>query len=129
MRALRGATTVVQNNKDEILSEVSELILQMIEKNSVHKDDIVSIIFSMTPDLDAVFPAQAARQLGLTDVPLMCFAEIDVKDSLEKCIRIMINFLTNKNNKDLIHVYLNKAVELRPDLVIGDGDEKNQDCD
>ena len=123
MRALRGATTVIQNSSEEILKEVALLITELIKKNSIDKEDIVSMIFSMTSDLDAVFPAQAARELGMTEVPLMCFSEIDVKGSLEKCVRIMIHFQTNKKNSDLIHVYLNNAAILRPDLVSGENNE------
>ena len=80
-------------------------------------EDVISIVFTVTRDLDAAFPAVAARQIGLTDIALMCMNEISVPGSLEKCIRVMIHFNTDKSNSEIKHVYLNRARILRPDLV------------
>jgi len=126
VRAVRGAITVEKNKKDMILDAVKELLSKMLKENGLKHDDIISIWFTMTSDLNAVFPAKAARELGLTDVALMCANEIDVKNSLKKCIRIMISFNTEKNHSGLKHVCLKKAVSLRPDLVKGEIDEKDQ---
>jgi len=126
VRAVRGAITVEKNKKDMILDAAKELLSKMLKENELKHDDIISIWFTMTSDLNAVFPAKAARELGLTDVALMCANEIDVKNSLKKCIRIMISFNTEKNHSGLKHVYLKKAVSLRPDLVKGEIDEKDQ---
>ena len=78
---------------------------------------MVSMIFTLTPDLDAVFPAKAARLMGITDVPLMCMSEIPVKGALEKCVRVLIYLNTDKKKEEINHVYLKGAVKLRPDLV------------
>lgn len=116
VRAIRGATTVSNNDKSEILSETKKLLEKIIEKNNISKDDIISIIFTATKDLDAVFPAVAAREIGLNDVALMCMNEIDVPESLEKCIRVMFHINTDKDNIKIHHIYLNKSKVLRPDL-------------
>ncbi len=116
VRAIRGAITVPENTKDSILEGTRELLDEIINKNNIKKDDIISIIFSMTNDLNAVFPAVAARELGLTDVPLMCSNEINVPGSLKSCIRILLHLNTDKANSDMNHVYLKDAVALRPDL-------------
>jgi len=80
-------------------------------------DDIASIIFTATSDIDAAFPAAAVREIGIVDIPLMCMKEIDVENSLEMCIRVLIHFNTNKSNNELCHIYLKNATRLRPDLV------------
>ncbi|HHV28883.1 chorismate mutase [Acetivibrio mesophilus] len=116
VRAVRGATTVANNNADEILSETQRLLCEMAQRNELKEDDIISIIFTLTKDLDAVFPAIAARNIGWTSTALMCMNEIDVPGSLEKCIRIMMHVNTDKDKKDIKHVYLNGAKVLRPDL-------------
>ncbi len=116
VRAIRGAITVPENTRDYILEGTRELLDEIINRNNVNKDDIISIIFSMTNDLNAVFPAVAARELGLTDVPLMCSNEINVPGSLKNCIRILLHLNTDKANSDINHVYLKDAVALRPDL-------------
>jgi chorismate mutase len=128
VRAIRGAITVEKNSEDMILDATKELLSRMLKDNELNQDDIISIWFTMTLDLNAVFPAKAARELGLTDVALMCTNEIDVKNSLKKCIRIMISFNTGKSLSQLHHIYLKKAVSLRPDLIKGEIDEKDQHC-
>ncbi len=114
--AIRGATTVVTNNEQEILEATAELLEKMTEQNGITAEDIISIIFSMTKDLDAVFPAVAARRLGFIHTAMMCTNEIDVPGSLTKCIRVMMHINTEKKNGELKYIYLRDARSLRPDL-------------
>src|SRR5690554_1001455 len=90
VKAIRGATTVEENTEISIINGTKELLEEIVKKNNLPEKNIISALFTMTRDLDAVFPAKAARLLGWTDTPLMCSSEIDVKGSLEKCIRVMI---------------------------------------
>ena len=116
VRAIRGAITVPENTKEAILGGTKELLLEILKRNDIKTDDLISIIFTMTNDLNAVFPAVAAREIGLTDVPLMCTNEIAVPGSLNNCVRILLHFNTEKTNNDLVHIYLKGASVLRPDL-------------
>jgi len=115
-RGVRGATTVKSNDREEILTETRQLLALMIRQNGIEAKDVASAIFSSTHDLDAEFPAFAARQLGWMDVPLLCTNEIDVPNSLRKCVRILVNWNTDKPQSDVRHIYLRAAVKLRPDL-------------
>lgn len=117
VRAFRGAITVAGNDKEEILSATAELYDEMVKKNSLDSKDFVCMFFSLTPDLDAVFPARAVRERGVTNVPLMCMAEIPVDGALEKCVRILLLSNSDKSLEEIKHVYLRDAVKLRPDLV------------
>ncbi len=117
MRAIRGAITVENNNADEILAATKELMEEIFKLNPEATKDMVSMIFTLTPDLDAVFPARAARLMGITNVPLMCMSEIPVAGALEKCVRALIYVNTDLGLDDINHVYLKGAVALRPDLV------------
>ena len=116
IRGIRGATTVEENSKDVILAETRKLIHQIIEKNQLNKEDIASIFFSLTHDLDSTFPALAARELQLTYTPLLCFNEIAVPGSLEKCIRILMHVNLETKQEDIKHIYLNRAAALRPEF-------------
>ena len=116
LRALRGATTAVANERDAILSATRELLEALLERNSVDADQIVSIMFTSTQDLDAEFPAVAARSLGIADVALMCAAEIAVPGSLPRCIRVLMHLYSPLDYGSLRHVYLGEARELRSDL-------------
>ena len=116
-RALRGAITVEENTAEKIIPATRELLKQMIQANQIATEDLVSIIFTLTHDLNAVFPAEAARSLGWKDLPLLCCQEIAVPGSLPRCIRVLIHFNSKKKAEALKHVYLRKAVNLRPDLV------------
>lgn len=116
VRALRGAITSENNTAEDIGKNTIALLEELISQNSIKKEDIVCIIFTLTDDLDAQFPAVAARKIGLTDVPLLCMKELNIKDGLSKCIRIMIQFNTEKSNMDLQHVFMKDAKILRPDL-------------
>ena len=115
-RGVRGATSVEENSREAILRGARQLLALMIRCNNIEADDVGSAIFSVTPDLDAEFPAFAVRQLGWLEVPLLCTNEIAVRDSLPRCIRILINWNTNKSQKDITHIYIKDAVQLRPDL-------------
>ena len=115
-RGVRGATTVEENSREAILSCTRQLLALMIRRNGIESEDVASAIFSVTPDLDAEFPALAARQLGWLDVPLLCTNEIRVPDSLPHCVRILINWNTHKPQKAIAHIYIKEAIQLRPDL-------------
>ena len=115
--AIRGATTVNSNNKEEILKETSILIETIISKNNLSTEDIISICFTMTKDLDAVYPAVAVRELlNISDTPLLNYEEKYIKGSLEKCIRVMVNVNSDKSKNEVKHIYLNEAKRLRPDI-------------
>ncbi len=113
-RGMRGATTVDHNNQAEILAATSELLQLMMHQNDLVVEDIASVIFTVTEDLDAVFPALAARQMGWNGVALMCMREIPVPDSLGKCIRVLLHVNTTRSASDIQHVYLREAASLRP---------------
>lgn len=113
-RGIRGATTVKRNDKDEILAATKELLQLLIEKNQLQPDDVASAIFTVTEDLDADFPALAARMLGWTEVALICTREIPVPGSLGKCIRILLHVNTERSAAEMQHVYIKGAVSLRP---------------
>jgi chorismate mutase len=115
-RGIRGATTVDNDTVDDILRASKELLQMMIDANGVKPEDVACAIFTTTSDLDAAFPATAARQLGWTDVPLMCSKEIDVPGSLKGCIRILILYNTEKSADDIVHIYVKGASDLRSGL-------------
>lgn len=119
VRALRGATTVEANDAEQIIAETGALLGKIVEENHLDIDDIISVIFSVTEDLDAAFPAVAARRLGWNQTALMCTNEIKVPGSLKSCIRVMLHINTEKGNAELKHVYLKEARALRPDLSSG----------
>lgn len=115
-RGLRGATTVEVDDVDAILSATRELMIALIEANDINEDDVASAIFTTTPDLTAVYPARAARELGWTQVALMGCQEMDVPNGLKKCIRVLIHWNTPKANSELKHIFLRGSAVLRPDL-------------
>ena len=117
VRAIRGATTAEENTREAIIDATLELLGVIEEKNDLKRADAISIIFTVTSDLTAVFPAAAAREMGLTFVPLLDMAAPAIDGSLEKCIRIMIHINTDKPKEEINHVYLRGAKVLRPDLV------------
>ena len=114
--ALRGATTFAEDTKAEIETKTQELVRQMLERNSIAHDDLVSIIFTATDDLTAEFPATAARALGLGDVPLLCARELGIGYAMKRTIRVMMHFYGEQTRSDLHHVYLEGARTLRDDL-------------
>ena len=114
-RGVRGATTVTENTADAILTATRELLYAIVQSNKVHPDDIASVYFTTTVDLDATYPALAARQLGWIDVALLCGHEMNVPGSLPLCIRVLIHWNTTRTAKEINHVYLRDAKSLRPD--------------
>ena len=114
-RGIRGATTVEENTTEGILSATRELLFIMIRANGIDVDDVASAIFTTTRDLDATYPALAARQLGWYDAALLCGHEMEVPGGLERCIRILLHWNTTRGPDDLVHVYLRDAKNLRPD--------------
>ncbi len=113
--ALRGATTVDANDREKILAATEELLREILDRNALSTDDVVSCIFSMTEDLDAEFPAVAARTLGFNQVPLLCTREIPVPGALPQVIRILMHFYADPAHEPK-HVYLREAAKLRTDL-------------
>jgi chorismate mutase len=116
LRGIRGATTVDANTKEEILRATDELLSALIEANNIRSDDVASVFFSTTSDLNAEFPAVAARQMGWSHVALMCGHEMNVPGSLPMCLRITMHVNTAKPQDQVQFVYLRGARALRPDL-------------
>lgn len=116
VRGIRGAVTAAENTKQAIREATKELLKLMVKENEIESEDIVSVIFSVTPDLNAGFPAEAARELGWKAVPLLCTTEIPVPGSLEKCIRVLMHAYVARTQSEVRHIYLGEAVKLRPDL-------------
>ncbi len=117
MRGIRGATTVDANTQEAILAASKELLTALIDANDVHVDDVASVFFSTTPDLNAEFPALAARDMGWSQVALMCAHEMSVPGSLPMCLRILMHVNTSKAQRDMQFIYLRGARVLRQDLV------------
>ncbi len=116
VRALRGATTVEHNDAEEIAEATRELLTAMIASNELDVDDVISVLFTTSPDLTAAFPAAAARGLGFQTVPLICASEIDVPGAKPRCIRIMMHTYSTRTRAEMRHVYLRDAQNLRDDL-------------
>jgi len=116
VRGVRGATTCDGNREDEILAATRELLEYLVKANDMRPEDIASAILTVTPDLDAAFPAKAARQMGWSRVPLMCAQEIAVPGALPRCIRVLVHWNTEKAQSEIVHGYLRGATSLRPDL-------------
>jgi chorismate mutase len=115
-RGVRGATTVEANAREEILRGTRQLLALMVRQNGIEPADVASAIFTTSPDLNAEFPALAARQIGWLDVPLMCTHEMGVPGAIQRCVRIMLNWNTDKPQHEIKHVYIKDAERLRPDL-------------
>ena len=116
IRGIRGAITIDKNSRKEILAATGQLLSQMVKANQVAIDNLASIIFSVTADLNAEFPARAARALGWGSVPLLCTYEIAVPGSLKKCIRILMHVNTPKKQKQMKPIYLKGAARLRKEF-------------
>ncbi len=114
-RGIRGATTVSENTKEAILEATREMLYIIIRANNIRPDDVASAYFTTTVDLDATYPALAARQLGWYDAALLCGHEMQVPDGLDRCIRVLIHWNTTLRADDIVHVYLRDASSLRPD--------------
>lgn len=116
VRALRGATTVDADTAAQITERVQTLITTMLDRNGAAKDDLISVLFTATDDIRSMFPATAARGVGLGDVPLICARELDIEDATPRCIRVLMHLNTERSRADLHHVYLEGARGLRDDL-------------
>lgn len=115
-RGIRGATTVDSNTKEDIVNASRELLQKVIDANGIKAEDVACAIFTTTPDLDAEFPAVAARQLGWSQVALLCAQEMDVPSSLRRCLRILILYNTEKSADEIVHIYIRGATKLKSGL-------------
>lgn len=130
VRGVRGATTVEANDREPILAATRELLELMVERNGIRPEDVASATFTVTADLEAEFPAFAAREIGWDEVPLICGREIPVSGALERCIRILLHWNTDRPQREVRHVFLHGARSLRPkwavdlpgDAPLGPGD-------
>jgi len=116
VRALRGATTLDEDTPEHMHKRVQELLREMLARNDVAHDDLISIVFTATGDIRSMFPAAAARAIGLGDVPLLCARELDVDGGTPMCIRVLMHITTERSRGELRHVYLEGARGLRDDL-------------
>ena len=116
VRAVRGATQLEQDTREHMLDRVAELVTDVMDANDLEVDDFISIIFTATSDLVSEFPAYAARQLGFSDVPLVCARELEIEGSMPRVVRLMAHVETDLPRSDVTHVYLHGAANLRRDL-------------
>jgi chorismate mutase len=116
VRAVRGATQVDANDRDAVIEGAAELVRAVLTRNEIDPAELISVIFTATPDLTAEFPAYAARAMGITDVPLLCASEIDVAGAMPRVIRLLAHVETNRSRAEIRHVYLHGAAALRSDL-------------
>lgn len=122
-RGIRGATTVSTNSEKEIVSSTKKLFQEMIKKNEVEPESVSHVFVSATRDINDCFPAKALREIEhWKHVPIMCMQEIDVLNGLKKCIRVMMVVQTDKKQKEIIHIFQNEAIKLRPDLLVEKGE-------
>ncbi|GAA2408647.1 chorismate mutase [Actinomadura vinacea] len=116
VRAVRGATQVDADDREQILEATTELVAEVMSRNGLSTDDVISVLFTATPDLVAEFPALAARKLGFHEVPLLCAAELAVPHALPRVIRLMAHIETERPRSEIQHVYLRGATALRLDI-------------
>ncbi len=116
IRAVRGAIQVDQDAPDDVLAATRELITEVVRRNGIDPDELISIVFTLTPDLTSCFPASAARDLGLVDVPLLCATEVGVPGAMPRVIRLLAHVESDRPRSSVHHVYLRGAARLRPDL-------------
>lgn len=116
VRAIRGAVQVAADEREQIIEATTGLVTEVMSRNALHDDDVISMLFTATPDLTAEFPALAARRLGFTAVPLMCAREIDVPHAMPRVIRLMAHVETPAPRAQIRHVYLGGATALRLDI-------------
>lgn len=114
---IRGAITIKENTKEEVYSNTEEMLKKIIEDNNIDIEQIISVVFTATNDIDSAYPAVAARKLGIVDASLMCVQEMYVENSLRMCVRAMVMINTDKKQKEMKNVYLKGATVLRPDLI------------
>jgi monofunctional chorismate mutase len=116
VRALRGATTLERDDRDHLLERTQELIHELFDRNDLVEDDLVSIVFTATADVHSAYPAEAAREAGITHVPLLCARELEIDGGIPRCVRLLVHTYTPRGVRDLRHVYLHDARQLRTDL-------------
>ena len=116
VRALRGATTVDADTAEQVEERIIALLTELFDRNDIHHDDLISILFTATSDINSAFPAAAARVFGLGDVPLLCAQELDIVGGEPRCLRVLIHLTTERGRDELHHVYLEGAQGLRDDL-------------
>ena len=119
-RGIRGATTATSNTSEDILEATLEMMRALTALNDLSTDDVASAIFTTTPDLNATFPALAAREIGWTEVPLLCSHEMDVPASLQKAVRVLLHVNTTRSAAEIRHVYLKGATQLRPEWAVSE---------
>jgi chorismate mutase len=123
-RGIRGATTAEANTAEDMLEATDEMMRMLIALNDINPEDVASAYFTTTPDLNATFPAVAAREIGWLEVPLICGHEMTVAGSLQKCIRVLLHVNTNKTASEIKHVYLKGARQLRAEWAYDDDQAK-----
>jgi len=116
VRAIRGAVQVEANDREAILGGTTELVTEVMQRNALHPDDVISVVFTGTPDLTAEFPALAARKIGFQDVPLLCTTEIAVPHGMPRVVRLLMHVETDRPRPAIQHVYLRGAAALRLDI-------------
>jgi chorismate mutase len=116
VRALRGATTLDVDERDHLFARTQELIGSLFERNGLTEDDLISIVFTATDDVRSAFPAEAAREAGITHVPLLCARELEIDGGMARCVRVLVHAYTDRTPRELRHVYLHGARQLRTDL-------------
>jgi len=116
VRAARGAIVVPEDTVDAVLASTGKLLGAILERNRIEHDDLISILFTVTDDLRSAFPAEAARRMGMGDVPLLCAREIPVAGAMPSVVRVLLHFHTERTLRQVVHVYLDGAEKLRDDL-------------
>lgn len=116
VRAVRGATTLREDSREELIGRTQELIQEVFRRNDLTADDLISIVFTATEDVTSAFPAEAAREAGITHVPLLCARELAVAGALDRCVRVLVHAYTDRRPQELRHPYLHGARQLRTDL-------------
>ncbi len=116
VRAIRGAITLDEDTRQEVLSRTQQLLAELFARNELDQDDVISMIFTATQDLSAAFPAEAAREAGFERVPLLCARELAIEGGIPRCIRVLVHAYTPRTATELRHTYLRDARQLRTDL-------------
>ena len=116
VRAIRGATTLDADTREQMIERVTSLLADMFSRNHVDLDDVISIFFTATDDLHCMFPAEAARTMGLADIPLMCARELDITGGMPRCVRVMAQVESSQPRAAVEHIYHGEARSLRPDI-------------
>jgi chorismate mutase len=116
VRAIRGAVQVDANQREAIIEATAELVAEVMSRNELVTDDVISVLFTATPDLTAEFPALAARKIGFHDVPLLCAAEVAMPDGMPRVVRLLMHVETDRQRSEVRHVYLRGAAALRLDI-------------